>query len=121
MKVLGYTDEVTTCDCCGKRNLKGSFAIETDEGATVHFGSVCVNRAYGRKAASGIKFMAEQIRKANVGSWEGAVDRLSRGMLQPFVGVKADGRMAMDNSRATMAAVVAIKDIKSGQIIRAKI
>jgi len=30
MKVLGYTDEVTTCDCCGKKNLKGSFCIETD-------------------------------------------------------------------------------------------
>jgi hypothetical protein len=39
-KILGYTDEVTTCDCCGKVDLKGTYAIDF-EGAVSYYGSIC--------------------------------------------------------------------------------
>lgn len=48
--VLGTTDEVTSCDCCGKSGLKSTFAVmlhETDE--VVHYGSTCVTRNTGIK------------------------------------------------------------------------
>lgn len=44
--VLGTTDEVTTCDCCSRRNLKGTVALcDHDAGdETVYFGCVCAAR-----------------------------------------------------------------------------
>lgn len=48
--VVGITDEVNSCDCCGKMGLKSTFAVrlnETDE--IVHYGSTCVTRNTGIK------------------------------------------------------------------------
>lgn len=43
---LGTTDEVTTCDCCGKTNLKNTVAIrDLDEGEVLYFGVTCAARA----------------------------------------------------------------------------
>lgn len=47
MKVLGYSDEITTCGHCGKTNLKGTYAMETETMGLLYFGSSCVNKAYG--------------------------------------------------------------------------
>lgn len=42
----GTSDEVTTCDCCGKTDLKSTVAIHDDEqGETLFFGSTCAARA----------------------------------------------------------------------------
>ena len=49
---LGTTDERTTCECCGKKNLKGTVAIRDLERDTDHFfGSVCAARALKLKVA----------------------------------------------------------------------
>lgn len=48
-KILGWTDEVTNCDCCGKTDLSGTFGVELDDGAVVHYGSTCVKRNTGIK------------------------------------------------------------------------
>lgn len=49
-RVLGSDDSVHTCDCCGKSNLKVTFAIEMIEtGEILRYGSVCVTRNTGRK------------------------------------------------------------------------
>lgn len=51
-QILGFTDEVTTCDLCGKPELKGTYVLQEYDatggpiGDVVHFGSTC-----GRKAA----------------------------------------------------------------------
>ena len=43
---LGTSDEVTTCDCCGKSELKSTVAISDDEqGETLYFGSTCAAKA----------------------------------------------------------------------------
>jgi len=43
---LGTSDEVTTCDCCGKSELKSTVAISDDDaGETVYFGSTCAAKA----------------------------------------------------------------------------
>ena len=51
MKHLGKTDSVTTCDCCGKSGLKVTYAAELDCGEIAHYGSTCVAKHTGQKAA----------------------------------------------------------------------
>lgn len=47
-QVLGTTDEVTTCDCCGREDLKGTIVLKymTEEraGEIAYFGSTCFER-----------------------------------------------------------------------------
>lgn len=55
MKILGITDEFTTCDCCGKSNLKCTVALENEAGDTVYYGRTCAARAiYGSKSAKNV-------------------------------------------------------------------
>ncbi len=51
IRFLGNTDEITTCDCCGKSNLKSTVAIENN-GDVLHFGTTCAARALATDAAS---------------------------------------------------------------------
>lgn len=44
--ILGYTDEITTCDCCGKADLKGTYAIDFN-GDISYYGSVCAFKVQG--------------------------------------------------------------------------
>jgi hypothetical protein len=47
--VLGSTDEVTTCDCCGKSGLKVTWGVQmVDTGDVLHYGSTCVTRNTGK-------------------------------------------------------------------------
>jgi hypothetical protein len=48
---VGTTDENTTCDCCGKPNLKMTVVLRDDEGDFHYFGRTCAARATGWKAA----------------------------------------------------------------------
>lgn len=41
MKILGFTESITTCSC-GKTNLKGTYVVETENGETLNLGSTCV-------------------------------------------------------------------------------
>lgn len=46
MKLLGINDDVTTCECCGKSNLKCTVVLSSDDGmGQVHFGRDCAARA----------------------------------------------------------------------------
>lgn len=54
MKVLGINDDVTTCEACGKCNLKKTVVLQTADLGIVHYGSDCAARAiYGSKARRG--------------------------------------------------------------------
>lgn len=41
-------DSVTTCDCCGKVNLKATVLLQSDLGELVHFGRTCAARNTGK-------------------------------------------------------------------------
>jgi hypothetical protein len=41
---LRLDDSVTTCDCCGRTDLKATVLMQSDEGALVNFGQVCAGR-----------------------------------------------------------------------------
>lgn len=51
MKFLGITEEFTTCDCCGKSNLKCTVAFERNDGEVVHYGRTCAARNTGKPLA----------------------------------------------------------------------
>lgn len=38
--IIGYTDSVTECECCGKVDLKGTYCLDID-GVELYYGSVC--------------------------------------------------------------------------------
>ena len=44
MTILGINDEVTTCECCGRTNLKATVVLTHGEGE-VHYGRECAARA----------------------------------------------------------------------------
>lgn len=44
--IIGYTDSVNECDCCGKTELKGTFCIDLD-GVELYYGSVCAFKTHG--------------------------------------------------------------------------
>ena len=69
-RTLAIVDDVNTCDCCGKSNLKSTVAMERDDGEMLHFGSICATRHSGR-AAKTIKSEALAIAAAK----QAAADR----------------------------------------------
>lgn len=44
-KFLGTCDDVTTCDCCGKKNLKRTVSLSIDDSEAVYYGVTCAARA----------------------------------------------------------------------------
>lgn len=46
-RILGISDEVTTCECCGRTNLKNTVVIGTEEGEA-YYGCSCAAKFLGR-------------------------------------------------------------------------
>lgn len=53
-KIIGFTDKVNECDCCGKTELKGTYCISID-GNEFYYGSTC--------ASNTIKVSSDDIKK----------------------------------------------------------
>lgn len=118
MQVLGWTDEVTVCDCCGKSNISGTFGVETDAGDVLHYGSVCVNKVYGRKQGEQIKSLGKHVAKIKSLPWDRAVDLYSRGYFPSTIVAFIGDKIAMNNATATMAAIDSFRHYPSRQVIR---
>lgn len=119
MKVLGWTDETTVCDCCGKSNLRGTFGVETDAGEVLHYGSVCVAKVYGKRRASVIINTSKAIAAVQSMDWDRAINRLSFGHFQPlhaFIGDKP----AWNNSGELMGRADSIRDLRTGHIVKTR-
>jgi hypothetical protein len=65
-KTLAIVDDVNTCDCCGKSNLKSTVAMERDDGVVFYFGCVCATRHSGRDTKT-IRSEAETAYNTKVG------------------------------------------------------
>ena len=44
--IIGYTDSVTECECCGKTDLKGTYRLDI-AGVELYYGSVCAFKNHG--------------------------------------------------------------------------
>lgn len=63
-KIVGITDEVTSCECCGKSNLKKTVALMDDNGNVTYFGQTCASKAAGWTKEY-VKEEVKQIDKTN--------------------------------------------------------
>lgn len=64
MKILGINDDVTTCECCGKSNLKKTVVLELDGGGEVHYGTDCASRAIHGNNKAGNKKSIDTLARA---------------------------------------------------------
>lgn len=63
IKILGLTDEITTCGCCGKTGLKVTVALEINGGPTLYYGRDCAGMIrYGKKSSNNTRKVAEDAR-----------------------------------------------------------
>jgi cell fate (sporulation/competence/biofilm development) regulator YmcA (YheA/YmcA/DUF963 family) len=53
MKLLGITDSINVCECCGKSDLKSTVAFQTDAGDVVYYGKICASK-HSHKSAKEI-------------------------------------------------------------------
>ena len=57
MKVLGITDSVNICDCCGKSGLERTVGIELNNGDIVYYGTTCATKKHG--VSTGLKTLVK--------------------------------------------------------------
>jgi hypothetical protein len=71
MQALYITDEIDTCDCCGRTDLKATVAMRLSDGGILHYGRTCAARNSG-KTAKQIKqeVFAEEAAAIGRASWE---------------------------------------------------
>ncbi len=48
MKALYITDEIDTCDCCGRTDLKATVAMQLSDGGILYYGRTCAARNSGK-------------------------------------------------------------------------
>jgi hypothetical protein len=66
MMILGITDECTTCELCGRIELKSTVIIGEDSVETGRYGSICASKILGRKVAIKTARNIEAVRRANL-------------------------------------------------------
>ena len=89
---LGTTDEHTSCDCCGKKDLKSTVAIRNLEtGEDVFFGVTCAARA--------LKLQVAEVRKET-----SAADKAARTAKQ--AAAREAAMVAHREARAARQAVI---------------
>jgi hypothetical protein len=71
LTALYITDEIDTCDCCGRTELKATVAMKLTDGGILHYGRTCAARNSG-KTQKQIKQEVFQEAAAAIGraSWE---------------------------------------------------
>lgn len=69
-KILGINDEVTTCECCGRTNLKKTVVLGTEHGE-VRYGTACAAKALrqSERSVKAAATVAEQNRTRPVKYW----------------------------------------------------
>lgn len=80
IKVLGTTNDVTACECCGRAGLKGTVALSFSGAAPTYYGVVCAARATGRTERAvrrAVKAADEALRiaAANAAAYVAAAER----------------------------------------------
>jgi len=71
VRYLGTSDDVTTCDCCGRANLKSTVGLSIDDGDPVYFGVVCAAKALRSR---GLAVTTRMVRLATAGADAAARD-----------------------------------------------
>lgn len=94
LHVMGFNDEQTTCDRCGKVELRGTVVLADDDGNEVaRMGTTCASKAVGAPVDRGRARLSEAARRAEVSSdLRGAAAALDAGHLADAVMYVRDAR-----------------------------
>lgn len=58
-KIIGITDEVGTCDCCGRTDLKRTVMLLIGQAESIaYYGCACAAKAMGRRTAKSVEKLA---------------------------------------------------------------
>lgn len=57
--VLGFSEDFTVCDRCGKSELKGTWAIENEDGNLYRLGSSCIHKKFEFSSEEAKSLIAE--------------------------------------------------------------
>jgi hypothetical protein len=125
-KILGWTDEITNCDCCGKVDLSGTFGVELDDGSILHYGSVCVKRNTGIKnpVKASNDYRKERIEAARreyraSASWQAYFARQKRGHalgIVPGPAFREWMAEVAENDTATRTAIAAAYNLNPHEV-----
>lgn len=121
MKILGLSDEVATCDCCGKKNLKATVALETSGGEIVFYGRDCAGKAiYGRKSAKNTAAIDGLARRASIMAPVIAAvkEALASGVSVAVAAGQAAAKSAQKSVRVYESVDVGFHDWSTGKFIR---
>jgi hypothetical protein len=65
MKALYVDDTITTCECCGKTNLKATVAMQLDCGGILYYGRTCAARNSGKTSQKVTKEIRSELQLAH--------------------------------------------------------
>lgn len=65
MKALYITDEVNTCDCCGRTKLKATVAMQLSDGGILYYGRTCAARNSGKSSQQITKEIRSELQLAH--------------------------------------------------------
>jgi hypothetical protein len=65
MKALYLTDEIDTCECCGRTGLKATVAMQLDCGGILHYGRTCAARNSGKTSQQVTKEIRAELNLAH--------------------------------------------------------
>lgn len=57
--VLGFSEDFTVCDRCGKSELRGTWAIENENGDLFRLGSSCIHKKFEFSSDEAKTFIAD--------------------------------------------------------------
>jgi hypothetical protein len=60
MKALYLDDTITTCECCGRTELKATVAMQLSDGGILHYGRTCAARNSGKTSQQITKEMRRE-------------------------------------------------------------
>jgi hypothetical protein len=92
--ILGITDDVTVCECCGRDDLKRTVAISFDGAAAVYYGTTCAARSIKTTAAD-IRASARRAMDAKIAAERAERDakfRAEDALWQSFLDSRSPGR-----------------------------
>jgi hypothetical protein len=95
VRFLGNTDDVTTCECCGKPELKSTVVLSFDDGEPVHFGVVCAALAIGTDAKA-VRFESRQADRAKAARENAARQNQHEAAIAPWLAFLAANGCGMD-------------------------
>ena len=86
LKPIAITNDVTTCECCGRANLKSTVVMIDDEGNTSYYGSDCAEKVTGKHAAKIVSAARANMNKqaefaAYIQSQIDSINAIERGLI----------------------------------------